>query len=58
MACEAGKIDPMEPARSATRRDKRGAGRPLFLVRRSRGEAGWFLSFGQEKNAAIKNWNF
>jgi hypothetical protein len=34
-----------------TRREKRGAGRRFFLVRRSLGEAGWILFFGRAKKS-------
>jgi hypothetical protein len=37
-----------------TRREKRGAGRLFFRVRRSRGEAGWILFFGRAKKSIDK----
>jgi hypothetical protein len=38
-----------------TSRIKRDAGRPFFLVRRSRGEAGWFVFFRRGKKMNDKN---
>jgi hypothetical protein len=48
------RLVPHRPAPSiaetgGTGRIKRDAGRPFFLVRRSHGEAGWFVFFGRAK---------